>query len=800
MAHDVFISYAAKDKSVADAACATLEARKLRCWIAPRDVLPGLNYAEVIVDAINDSRVMLLIFSSQSNASPQVMREVERAVSRGLAIIPFRIEDTIPSKAMEYFISAPHWLDALTPPLEKHLARLADTAEFLVRQSAKTSDPARESPTRSPSASSSNLASAAPAATGSADLARPPSAANPASAPRAASPTQSSGSVDRVRDRVGDRVADRAGDPAGNPVRDPKSAPKPSGASRAANAARVEPAGATSPAHSTARSDPRPSRSWTYVLSAAALLVAGLTIYFLRGSSVKPVEATETAAPPSLGAPTPPAASGASEDTAHALSAVAPATSAEIDAAKTVSIASKPSDPTATSALPPLSASARAFEWPGAKDLEPNAAIWSGSWREGDRASAFLLELPPNFSSATIASAHDAPFHARAACFPEFACGVSIEGRTTGKSVTWTGPAIEPGEDPLHLSSTLDGGVLTGTWTRGARSGSFETSLDTGRTDLLRSGNVWTGRMTQAGAARECVLVVRAQDRRRIGGDLFLLERGPATHAFEGFVAADNVWCSIDANASELAGRAIELKLQGEHLHGLWTDRQGSGDIDLDLDREMPPPVTPGSVWKGTYQAEGKASHILLKIDKVNAESIGGQLYFPEDSSTPTSVNGRLMGDRMLLAAEAGGELKKASAFAGVLSKSGINGRWLPGGTEHTAQFTPDYYRAGNFEIDSSWKGRVHTTGKIMPATLQVKNRKNAVISAVIEFDGKGPKQTKSVNLEGMLVGSTLAMVMSASGTDWDGARVWAEVKPRWVIGKWVTKGSEGDLSFELQQ
>ena len=48
MAHDVFISYAQEDKPVADAVCALLESKRVRCWIAPRDVLAGQEYAEAI--------------------------------------------------------------------------------------------------------------------------------------------------------------------------------------------------------------------------------------------------------------------------------------------------------------------------------------------------------------------------------------------------------------------------------------------------------------------------------------------------------------------------------------------------------------------------------------------------------------------------------------------------------------------------------------------------------------------------------------------------------------------------------
>ena len=132
MTHDVFISYAAEDKQIADAACAAVESNGIRCWIAPRDVLPGTTYGKAIINAIRQSRILVLVFSSASNSSPQVMREVERAVNKGLIIIPLRIEDILPSEDIEYFISTSHWLDAFTPPLEAHLKHLAETVSTLL--------------------------------------------------------------------------------------------------------------------------------------------------------------------------------------------------------------------------------------------------------------------------------------------------------------------------------------------------------------------------------------------------------------------------------------------------------------------------------------------------------------------------------------------------------------------------------------------------------------------------------------------------------------------------------------------
>ena len=84
----IFISHSSKDKTIADAVCATFEANGLRCWVAPRDVRPGAAWGAAIVDAIQNSRVMVLIFSDNANTSGQIAREVERAADSGITIVP----------------------------------------------------------------------------------------------------------------------------------------------------------------------------------------------------------------------------------------------------------------------------------------------------------------------------------------------------------------------------------------------------------------------------------------------------------------------------------------------------------------------------------------------------------------------------------------------------------------------------------------------------------------------------------------------------------------------------------------
>jgi hypothetical protein len=124
VARDVFISYSQPDQACAYELVERIEGVGFECWIAPRDIAPSADWAAEIIDAISGARIMILVFSAESNESSQVRREVERAVHKDLCILPFRIENVLPSKSLEYFLSAQHWMDAFPPPREPHYARL----------------------------------------------------------------------------------------------------------------------------------------------------------------------------------------------------------------------------------------------------------------------------------------------------------------------------------------------------------------------------------------------------------------------------------------------------------------------------------------------------------------------------------------------------------------------------------------------------------------------------------------------------------------------------------------------------
>jgi TolB-like protein/Flp pilus assembly protein TadD len=123
---DVFVSYASQDAAVANSIVESLEAQGLKCWIAPRDVKPGAQYADAIVRAINEAKAVVLVMSTSAVDSAHVAREVERAASKRKPIIPFRIDGAALNPELEYFLSNAQWIDVPKLGMPAALARLRE--------------------------------------------------------------------------------------------------------------------------------------------------------------------------------------------------------------------------------------------------------------------------------------------------------------------------------------------------------------------------------------------------------------------------------------------------------------------------------------------------------------------------------------------------------------------------------------------------------------------------------------------------------------------------------------------------
>lgn len=116
MQYDVFISYSSVDQKIAEGVCAYLEQHGIRCFVAYRDIPRGVVWAAAIVDALENARMMLVLFSRHFNESRQVDREIELAAEQDIPILTFRLSDAAFTGAKKYYLKNLNWIDAFPNP------------------------------------------------------------------------------------------------------------------------------------------------------------------------------------------------------------------------------------------------------------------------------------------------------------------------------------------------------------------------------------------------------------------------------------------------------------------------------------------------------------------------------------------------------------------------------------------------------------------------------------------------------------------------------------------------------------
>ena len=124
--NEVFISYASVDKEIAERICRVLENVGISCWIAPRNIEPGVDYPTALLEAIHSARVLLLVLTEAAAASPHILSEVGHAFSGKKRIVPFRISQKTLPEDLEYFLSLTQWLDAPDGCTDQNLKRLIE--------------------------------------------------------------------------------------------------------------------------------------------------------------------------------------------------------------------------------------------------------------------------------------------------------------------------------------------------------------------------------------------------------------------------------------------------------------------------------------------------------------------------------------------------------------------------------------------------------------------------------------------------------------------------------------------------
>ncbi len=123
MRYDVFISYSSKDQKIVEGLSAYLEQHRIRCFVAYRDIPKGIAWARAIVEALDDSQMMVVVFSENFNQSEQVDREIELASEDRKPILTFRVTGDQFKGAKKYYLKNLNWIDAFPEP-EKQFGAL----------------------------------------------------------------------------------------------------------------------------------------------------------------------------------------------------------------------------------------------------------------------------------------------------------------------------------------------------------------------------------------------------------------------------------------------------------------------------------------------------------------------------------------------------------------------------------------------------------------------------------------------------------------------------------------------------
>lgn len=136
----IFISHSSKDAVIAQDLCQVIESNGSKCFIAPRDIRTGYEYAAEIVNGIDKSDAMLLILSKEANESPHILREIERAVTKSIPIMVYKLEEVVLSKSMEYFLMTHQWMNAKLGDYEDVIKCIENLKESITLASGDKTD------------------------------------------------------------------------------------------------------------------------------------------------------------------------------------------------------------------------------------------------------------------------------------------------------------------------------------------------------------------------------------------------------------------------------------------------------------------------------------------------------------------------------------------------------------------------------------------------------------------------------------------------------------------------------------
>jgi len=130
MIYDVFISYSTNDQKVVEELSAYLERNGIRCFVSSQSIPKGIDWAEAITTAIENCRLMIVVFSEHFNRSKHVDREIALCIQEEKPIVTFKIQNATFTGTKKYYLQNLNWIEAFPHP-EKYFENLCSNVRTL---------------------------------------------------------------------------------------------------------------------------------------------------------------------------------------------------------------------------------------------------------------------------------------------------------------------------------------------------------------------------------------------------------------------------------------------------------------------------------------------------------------------------------------------------------------------------------------------------------------------------------------------------------------------------------------------
>ncbi|MGP1283378.1 MAG: TIR domain-containing protein [Parasphingopyxis sp.] len=105
-----FISHHSSQEQTARHLKTILERNGVEGWMAPDDIDPGVAFDQAIIEQVERSDLIVLLFCAKSDQSRHVKRELMMAENNKKLIYPVRLED-IDAKGLAYWLNDYQWID-----------------------------------------------------------------------------------------------------------------------------------------------------------------------------------------------------------------------------------------------------------------------------------------------------------------------------------------------------------------------------------------------------------------------------------------------------------------------------------------------------------------------------------------------------------------------------------------------------------------------------------------------------------------------------------------------------------------